>query len=452
MTVTPPDQTRIMDSQSEPMTPGEAGAGAVAVIAEALVSLAAEWSGTGASGLRRWQQELERVGRMVAGHVATMVAEAERSEAFRDDGHVSVRNWVMAETNCPPREALLVARTARLIESAPVVGDELRAGRIGVGQVREIARAHANPRLGGTIAPDVVTELLDQARTEPYHGFVRLVREWEALVDADGSHQEHEDGHRGRRVSLAMVDTTGHLEGVFGATDTATIKEILDHFTDAEFLAEWDELRARVGDAASPAMLERTDAQRRADALVAVFRRAVAADPDAKEPEPHAHLVMGYEIFVEQFRAMLENRPPDFDAISPRLRMCTLNGIPIDPVDGVVGVLMGMVRRAVIDGKGVIIDMGRKSRCFTGTAREAALLQGLLDSAGRCIWPGCGRQRCEIDHSEAWGSGGLTDLISASLLCGRHNRFKTRGYRTWRDDRGLWHVLRPDGTEIAPAA
>ena len=48
-----------------------------------------------------WQRELETVNRMVAGHVATMVAEADQSEAFRDDGHVSVRNWVMAETNCP---------------------------------------------------------------------------------------------------------------------------------------------------------------------------------------------------------------------------------------------------------------------------------------------------------------------------------------------------------------
>jgi hypothetical protein len=33
-------------------------------------------------------------------------------------------------------------------------------------------------------------------------------------------------------------------------------------------------------------------------------------------------------------------------------------------------------------------------------------------------------------------------------LCGRHNRWKNRGYRTWRDDQGRWHLIRPDGTEM----
>jgi len=129
-----------------------------------------------------------------------------------------------------------------------------------------------------------------------------------------------------------------------------------------------------------------------------------------------------------------------------------VNGVPVDPADVVIAALMGHVRRVVVDSKGVIIDMGRKRRFFTGSARDAALLQGLFDSQGRCIWPGCGRQRCEIDHSDEWCGGGLTDLINAALLCGWHNRFKTRGFRTWRDDAGVWHVRRPDGTELARAA
>jgi hypothetical protein len=33
-------------------------------------------------------------------------------------------------------------------------------------------------------------------------------------------------------------------------------------------------------------------------------------------------------------------------------------------------------------------------------------------------------------------------------LCGWHNRFKTRGYTTHRDQHGHWHHYRPDGTEI----
>jgi hypothetical protein len=36
-------------------------------------------------------------------------------------------------------------------------------------------------------------------------------------------------------------------------------------------------------------------------------------------------------------------------------------------------------------------------------------------------------------------------------LCARHNRFKSRGYRYWRDTTGAWHTHRPDGTEIQAA-
>lgn len=42
----------------------------------------------------------------------------------------------------------------------------------------------------------------------------------------------------------------------------------------AEFDAEWDELRARLGDDACPGLLERSERQRRADALVAIFQAA----------------------------------------------------------------------------------------------------------------------------------------------------------------------------------
>jgi len=28
---------------------------------------------------------------------------------------------------------------------------------------------------------------------------------------------------------------------------------------------------------------------------------------------------------------------------------------------------------------------------------------------------------------------------------------KTHGFRTWRDADGIWHLVRPDGTEMTPA-
>ena len=108
------------------------------------------------------------------------------------------------------------------------------------------------------------------------------------------------------------------------------------------------------------------------------------------------------------------------------------------------------MRRVVIGSDGVIIDLGRRQRLFRGSARHAALLQGVLDRNGRCLWPGCSRrlQHCQIDHTSDWSDQGSTDVANSGIVCGHHNVFKTRGYTCRRDPHGRWHTYRPDHTEI----
>jgi hypothetical protein len=53
--------------------------------------------------------------------------------------------------------------------------------------------------------------------------------------------------------------------------------------------------------------------------------------------------------------------------------------------DDVIGIaLWAHIRRVVYDAESVVIDMGRRSRLFTGSAREAALIL-----AEQCEWTGC---------------------------------------------------------------
>jgi hypothetical protein len=93
----------------------------------------------------------------------------------------------------------------------------------------------------------------------------------------------------------------------------------------------------------------------------------------------------------------------------------------------------------------------RAGATTTGVRVDPAVLQAALDADGRCIWPGCELHHCQIDHTDAWNCGGSTTPANATPLCPRHNRYKTRGYRTWRDPTGTWHTTRPDGTEIQAA-
>ena len=99
-----------------------------------------------------------------------------------------------------------------------------------------------------------------------------------------------------------------------------------------------------------------------------------------------------------------------------------------------------------MDTAGVVINLGRKVRLFTGSAGEAAKLQGT-----RCLWPGCGRHRTHIDHTRDWQFEGPTDAVNAGPMCPRHDRHKNHGYSVWRDSHGRWHTYRPDGTEVCAA-
>ena len=105
----------------------------------------------------------------------------------------------------------------------------------------------------------------------------------------------------------------------------------------------------------------------------------------------------------------------------------------------------GEVRRVVVDSAGVVVDMGRRQRLFTGSLREAVLLSGR-----RCTWLGCHvpGSVCQADHVLPWSNAGPTSTANGGPLCGYHNRWKSRGYRTHRDPQGHWHHYRPDGTEI----
>ena len=77
-----------------------------------------------------------------------------------------------------------------------------------------------------------------------------------------------------------------------GLAQGAVMAEIFERFCDAEFSADWDHTLARFGDAACYSLMPRTDAQRRFDAMYAIFERAATAAPDAKAAVPLVNFVI----------------------------------------------------------------------------------------------------------------------------------------------------------------
>ncbi len=229
-----------------------------------------------------------------------------------------------------------------------------------------------------------------------------------------------------------------------GTTQGAVLREIFDRFVGTEFHADWDAARATHGNLVTKALLARTDRQRRADALVAIFTAAVSTAPGATAPEPVVNIVIDHKTFETHLAHLAGGPAPVSDPTDvDRYRCETTTGIPIDPTDAVIAALIGHIRRVVIDSTGTVIDLGRRRRLFTGAARTAIELINR-----RCGWGACDIRDTQIDHTTPWADGGTTSPDNGGPACGRHNRIKTRGYTTHRHPDGHWSTHRPDGTPI----
>ena len=223
------------------------------------------------------------------------------------------------------------------------------------------------------------------------------------------------------------------------------MSEIFERFCDAEFSADWD---AHAGPLRRRGLLrvDATHAMRNAGSTRCTrsSNAPPPPSPDAKAAIPLVNLV----IDVPTLERLPRREPATCTApADPRQRRCeTVAGIPVPPSDVVAAMIWGQVRRVVVDSAGVVINMGRRQRLFTGNARQAVLLQ-----SSRCVVAGCATpiRRCEADHLIEWGRHGHTDGANGAPVCGRHNRLKNSGYRVHRDDHGFWHTYRPDGTEIS---
>ena len=395
--------------------------------------------------------ELETTRRKLEAAYVAVLDRADASGRFRSDGHASVRGWTIALTNSSPVETRRRLQTVRALRDLPEAGRHLAEGSIGVDQVREIAKLHANPRLRQLVI-DGDARLVRHAE-KSFESFSEVVARWAQFGDPHGAEQRHADAHDRRDAFMFERDGVVHVHAKCGTGQGAALMEIFQRQCDAEFLADWEQAQAHAAEDGSEPMsrLARTDAQRRMDALHRLVVRGVSTAPDAPTPEPLVNIVMTKTEYEAELAAMMGGEPvpsATIDDIDDK-RCETTTGITMSTRDAVIASMIGYVRRVVIDSSGRVTELGRRRR-FTGAAREAVLLDGR-----RCLWPGCGRasSRNQIDHTHEHARGGLTTPENGGPACGRHNRIKSRGYTAHRDADGVWHVHRPDGTELTePAA
>jgi hypothetical protein len=392
--------------------------------------------------------ELER--RRVDAEMAAVVAEGQRRSIHVVDHHHSMTGWLKANANYSAAQCNRLRRLAELVDDLPDAGDALHAGHIGTAQADELARVRSNPRCGHLLAESIEV-LLEQAEQLSFDDARTCLRRWEILADLDGAHAERESNVANRTATVVELDGSLHLRASGGdALATAEMVAIFDAELEREFRADVAERTRLHGPDAPSSLLPRTDAQRRYDALQAIFRKSVIAPADGRSPAPLVNIVVDQRTHEEALAAHgLVPWPDDLAELDLSKRRCeTDSGINLLPDDVVRASLQGHVRRVVMNSAGVVIEMGRKRRLFTGAAREAAKLM-----ATSCDHPGCGVAAtfAQVDHVTEWSDQGTTDPENSSIGCGRHNPTKHTHYRVKRTGRGYVIYHRRDGTPMLAA-
>ncbi|WP_426572889.1 DUF222 domain-containing protein [Aquihabitans sp. McL0605] len=435
-------------------------------------------------------REIEALARRIDAVQIRAVARIDRSGVHKDDGHSSAKVMVRHGANLSDAVALRRDRVMRMERDLPMVAAAHAQGRIGPAQVDRIARVYANRRVRDRLtAAD--GEVAEYAARSPYRKLDEALTDWERLADEDGAGDRAERSHANRDlVSHRNLDGSRRIEGGCGSMDGQIIGDIIERQVRREWERDWADARCRLGDEATVSDLARTHGQRRFDAVKALLVRGDLAITDLEGGAQTCTDVVIDEVTLERHVAKLfgEDPGPDprldtwwqdlteatgitgVDAEDPvgsdaeegaappdghgrggnglvGFRCGTIDGHPLDPTEATVATLVGQLRRVVVGADSVVLDMGRRQRCFTGARQLAVRL-----SNATCVWTGCHvpSSQCQCDHLEGFnGPGaGSTNPGNGAPACGRHNRFKEQGFTVVRDQRGRWHVYRPDGTEI----
>ncbi len=332
---------------------------------------------------------------------ARMLARWDAQGCWRALGAKSPAAWLSWKQHIPIEVARQRMRHAKALRAMPTLEAAWGAG--------EIDRSHVTTLLGARTAR--TAEVFDQdhkvlvhlARTSGHAEFKRACDHFRLVVDPDGAEQAAADSHHARELHLSQS-----LGGMWFGTITldpvtgAAVSESLGIIERELFDIEWAAAKQRLGHDPLVSDLERTPAQRRADALAEAFIRARTAPKDGRRPAPLFTVVVGLETLT-----------------GPILELW--NRTAITPGTAARHLTAADVERIVFDGPSRVIDVGVRRRFVNGALRRAIEVRDRT-----CFHPSCDAvpHRPEIDHVLEYAKGGLTTQANSRLGCGFHNRWR----------------------------
>ncbi len=331
-------------------------------------------------------------------------------------GASSTAAWTRHELNVTPREAQTMTRVgAALHRGRPATAAAFAAGRVSLSQAAVILTTIEDlpEDLPRDVTGQAESELLGYARRFDAGQLTRLGQHLLTVIapeigearDAAALDRQEQQARR-RRGLFLIPDGHGrvHLRGRLTDAAAAVVRAALDSLS-APLPAG--------ADGPDP----RTPAQRRADALTELARRALGRDgrdgfavgaPTAGPTSRPATRPATQVAVTVPLRTLIEGLGaatlPDGTRLSPgaaRRMACDSDLTP-----------------AVLGGDSAVLDVGRRQRLFTGARRQALILRDR-----GCAFPGCDRppEWCDGHHILGFAQGGSTAVDNGVLICGHHH-------------------------------
>ncbi|MCU1371023.1 MAG: hypothetical protein JWO77_2217 [Ilumatobacteraceae bacterium] len=318
-------------------------------------------------------------------------------------GAKSGAQWLATETRLPKQACHRRLRLGRELRTLPVAEAAWLCGAIDGAHVSALA-AERNDVTAEAMARDEAL-LVSQASHLRYATWHRSLTYWRQLADPDGVEVDAERLYADRQANVAQTfGGAWHGDFLLDPIGGTVFSNEWRRIEDELFQLDWTTAKERLGRDPALAELDRTPAQRRADALVEMGVRARTAPRNGKRPAPLFSVLVGYETFAGRICELADQTPVRPGSLLPWLDDA-------------------YIERVVFDGPSRVIDVGVTRRFFTGATKTAVSRRDR-----ECYHPMCDvpAEGCETDHIEPSAAGGITRQDNGRLACGFHNRHRNR--------------------------
>lgn len=338
------------------------------------------WSGAARLAV---SQDLGRMAQQLLGAWVDSIREADRDQAWREEGFSSAQSWVANTVEITEAEATRRVQAARLLHEQDLTRSEFDTGGLSAAQVEELARVYQNREV--QYAEEEV-RLLRRVENRPTATLRKTTLRWARDMDAEKVPPEPDEDHSWFQASRTFG---GYLrtDGLFTPEDADVIEAAL---REAMGVPAADDTRKA--------------SQRRAEAVVDIFAGRTRVEPRI-------------DVRVD-LDVLAGNRPDLVDGL------CDVD--PHGPAGrSMIEALLCdcAVGRVLMRGKSQVIDVGTQTRTVPSAMRRALAVRDQ-----HCRYPGCSRphRMCDAHHIIEWEHGGPTCLENLVLLCRRHHVYVHR--------------------------